>query len=455
MNTLYIECNMGAAGDMLTAALYELLPDKEAFLEKLKNAGIPGVEMSMDKTEKCGITGTHFTVKVNGEEEESLDHHHHDDEGHEHHHHHHHDDEGHEHHHHHYHDDEEHEHHHHHHHDDEDHGHHHEHGHHHDHEHHHVHRGIKDIEDIINSLDLDDSVKKMVLDVYKIVAQAESMVHGKEVSMVHFHEVGAMDAIADITAACLAMSMLKPDRVVVSPVHVGSGQVKCAHGIMPVPAPATAAILKGLPIYGGKVEGELCTPTGAALLKYFASEFGDMPVMSVENIGYGMGRKDFDAANCVRILSGETDDKKDTVIGLSCNVDDMTGEETGYAYDKLFEAGALEVYTFPVGMKKSRQGIIFTVLCREENREEVVKALFKHTTTIGIRELKYERYILERKMRETGHGDMLIRIKDSRGYGVSRSKYEYDDLVKFADEKNISLREAGELLRAEDRKSGT
>ncbi|MCR5733057.1 MAG: nickel pincer cofactor biosynthesis protein LarC [Lachnospiraceae bacterium] len=456
MNTLYIECNMGAAGDMLTAALYELLSDtdKKRYLEQLKKANIPDVEMTMEASEKCGIKGTHFSVRVNGEEEESDDYHHeHHHAGHDHEH-----DHGpHEHHDHghiHEHDDHDHEHGHMHGHGeyDHDHGHMHgdDHGHehtHNGHDHHHVHRGMKDIEDIVNGLDLDPDVKRMVLEVYKIIAAAEGKVHGKDAAMIHFHEVGAMDAIADITACCLAMSMLDPEKVVVSPVHVGSGQVRCAHGIMPVPAPATAEILKGVPVYGGNIEGELCTPTGAALLKYFATEYGNMPVMSIENTGYGMGKKDFAAANCVRILSGNTEGNRDTVTGLSCNVDDMTGEEIGYAYDKLFEAGALEVYTYPVSMKKSRQGIVINVLCREDRREDIVKALFKHTTTIGIRQLCYDRYILDREVKEEELDGMIIRRKDSFGYGVKRSKYEFDDLAKLADAKNISLREAAELMK--------
>nr|MCR5108661.1 nickel pincer cofactor biosynthesis protein LarC [Lachnospiraceae bacterium] len=459
MSSLYIDCSMGAAGDMFTAALYELLEDNYSFMNELKASGIPGVTFEAKDVIKCGIKGTHFVVKVDGVEEISEDvkeahaHHHtevheHAQEEHEHDHHygeshheaHAHEEEGHHDHDHHHGEDHNHEDHHH---DHEEHDHdHHNHG---DHAHHHA--GMTDIENIVNSLSIPAKVRKDVLNVYKIIAEAESHVHGTDVTKIHFHEVGMMDAIADVTAVCLAMDKLSPDKVIVSPIHVGCGQVKCAHGIMPVPAPATAYILKGLPIYGGSIKGELCTPTGAALLKYFATEFGEMPVMSIDKIGYGMGRKDFEAANCLRILYGETEDIQDRVIGLSCNVDDMTGEEVGYAYEKLFEAGALEVYTTSVGMKKSRQGILFNVLCNESNKEEVAKAIFKHTTTIGIRETKYERYILKRELQEVVSDDRIIHRKDSHGYGVSRSKYEYDDLAKLADEKNISFREARELMK--------
>ena len=162
-------------------------------------------------------------------------------------------------------------------------------------------------------------------------------------------------------SVCLWIGL--PDEVVASPVHVGSGQVKCAHGILPVPAPATAHILRDVPIYGGSIRAELCTPTGAALLKYFADRFGPIPAMKIKAIGYGMGTKDFPAANCVRALLGESEDKKDVVLELSCNMDDMTAEQIGFAINRLFECVALDVYTIPIGMKKSRPGTLLGTIC--------------------------------------------------------------------------------------------
>ncbi len=307
MKTLYIECNMGAAGDMVMASLSELLPNPQEFVDVMNSLGLPGVEVSREKSVKCGIAGSHIAVKIHGEEEESHDHPHdhpHDhehDHDHEHHHDHEHDHD-HEHHH-----DHEHDHDHEHHHDhehehDHDHEHHHEHGHEHDHHH----AGLGDIEAIIGALPVSDRVKHDAMHVYGLIAEAEAHAHDRPVTEVHFHEVGAMDAIADVVGVCLLMEHLNPDCVIVSPVHVGSGHVHCAHGILPVPAPATAHILKGVPIYGGSIKGELCTPTGAALVKYFADGFGSMPVMAVEAIGYGMGKKDFEAANCVRTYLGES-----------------------------------------------------------------------------------------------------------------------------------------------------
>ncbi len=395
MKTLYFDLGMGAAGDMLTAALLELLPESDLFLEKLNAIGIPGIVFEKEVSEKCGIRGTHITVRVNGQEEESLDHHDHE--------------------------------------------------HSHDHDHHdhsHSHSSLHDIEHIVcNHLDLPEKVKADVMTVYGLIAEAESAAHGVPVTEIHFHEVGTMDAIADITAVCMLMNELSPDAVIASPVHVGSGHVHCMHGILPVPAPATAYILKDVPMYSGRIRGELCTPTGAALLKHFVTEFGDMPIMTVHAIGYGMGKKDFEMANCVRAMLGETQDSGDEIIELSCNMDDMTGEKTGFAVEKLFEAGALDVYTIPIGMKKTRPGILLRVMCRESDKEIMIRSLFKHTTTIGIREQKMQRYVLQRDIESVDTSLGMIRRKRTHGYGVDRSKWEYEDLRNISCETGLSIDE--------------
>ena len=432
MKTLYLDCGMGAAGDMLTAALLELLPDREKMLERLNGLGIPGVETVCEKTQKCGIGGTCVSVRVHGEEEsEELyghdaahahDHEHTHETGHAH-----------------------------------DHEHTHETEHVHDHEHtheagethspaHHHHSGMHEIEHIVNHLPVSERIRKDILAVFGMIAEAESHVHGVPVTEIHFHEVGTMDAVADITAVCVLMDQIAPDQVIVSPVHVGSGQVKCAHGILPVPAPATAYILKDVPIYGGEIRGELCTPTGAALLKYFASRFGAMPVMRTLAIGYGMGKKDFPAANCVRALLGETEGAGDTVAELVCNVDDMTAEAIGFAGETLLEAGALEVYTVAAGMKKSRPGTVLHVMCAESVKDKMAELIFKHTTTIGIRENISRRYTLSRSMQkiQTPYGE--VRKKFSEGYGVTREKYEYEDLARIAREQGMSIQEVLEAL---------
>ena len=280
-----------------------------------------------------------------------------------------------------------------------------------------------------------------MLAVYGLIAEAESSVHGVPVDQIHFHEVGSLDAVADVTAVCLAMAELAPDEVVVSPVHVGSGNVRCAHGILPVPAPATAYILRDVPTYGGAIRGELCTPTGAALLKHFATRFGDQPVMRTEKIGYGMGKKDFEAANCVRVMLGERESETGDAVLLACNLDDMTPEDVGFAMDALFEGGALDVWTEAAGMKKNRPGWVLSVLCRPEDRETVVRLLFRHTSTIGVRESLVKRYTLTRRTEteETAYG--LVRRKVSTGWGVTREKYEFDDLAAAARASDRSLSE--------------
>lgn len=448
MKTLYLECGMGAAGDMLTAALLELMPDPEAAVTELNSLGIPGVQFSKEAVSKCGIGGTHMTVKVHGEEEsEEMFHHHHEHHDHSHEQEHDHESACHEHHDH-LHEHEDHEHTHEHTHEHEDHEHAHEHSHEHTHEHgdaghtHHHHSSLHDIEHIVcGHLNIPDQVKQDVMAVYGLIAEAESHAHGVPVTEIHFHEVGTMDAIADITAVCLLMNKIAPDQVIVSPVHVGSGHVHCAHGILPVPAPATAYILNGVPMYGGAVKGELCTPTGAALLKHFATRFGDMPVMRTEAIGYGMGKKDFEQANCIRAMLGETEDAGDSVLQLECNVDDMTAEELGFAMEAILAAGALEVYTVAAGMKKSRPGTILCVLCHEDAKETLVRVIFRNTTTIGVREHRCSRYTLKRSFEtvQTPYGN--VQKKLSSGYGVTREKYEYEDLARIAREQGLSLAE--------------
>lgn len=425
MKTLFLNLGMGAAGDMLTAALYELLTEEEKkeFLNKMNSIGIPDTKICAETVSKCGINGTHITVKTGDEEEISEDvstEHHHDhehDHGHDHHHDH-----------------------------DHDHHHDHDHDHHHDHEHSHTHNDMKSIEHIIDNLQIPEKVKKDVVSVYGLIAEAESHVHGVPVSLIHFHEVGAMDAVCDVTAVCYLINMLGIEKIVATPVHVGSGNVRCAHGILPVPAPATAFILKGIPMYGGAIKGELCTPTGAALLKHFVSSFDNMPAMTVDKIGYGMGKKDFAVANCIVAMLGETASRKEEVIRLECNLDDMTPERISFAMEKLFAAGALDVYTINIGMKKSRQGTMLSVLCREEDKETIVQTVFKHTTTIGIRENVMNRYTLSRHIENFSSSIGNVRIKVSSGYGIEREKYEYEDLAAIADEKGLSVEEVVRIL---------
>ncbi len=391
MKILYIECNMGAAGDMLMSALSELHPNPENFIQRLNALKIPGVEVKRNVSVKCGITGTHVDVTVHGHHEDAHMHE--------------------------------------------------------QHEHHHM--GMCEIEHIVSHFELPQKIKNDILSVYRIIAEAESHVHGVPIDEIHSHEIGSMDAVADITGVCMLINELAPEKIVVSPVCTGFGQVKCAHGILPVPAPAAAYILCDIPIYGGNIEGELCTPTGAALLKYFADEFNAMPVMRVSKTGYGMGKKDFETANCVRAMIGITGDVSETVTEISCNIDDMSAEELGFAFEKIMDSGALDVFTAPIGMKKNRQGILLTCLCRKEDTEKISEVIFRYTSTIGLRMSEKKRKTLERQSEiiKTKYGD--IRIKRSRGFGTERVKAEYDDTSVVAEKLGISINDARKLIEKE------
>jgi len=439
MKILYIECNMGAAGDMLMGALLELLPDKAVFLSKINGLGIPGVVVSAEDGEKMGVHGTHMHVLIDGEEEMPAEdvaddgtmlaetgHDHESSHHHDHHHDHDHADcqEGHHH--------------------DHEFVHSHEHEHEHEHEHHHHHSGMDDIMRLIEGMDVSDKVKNDAIEIYRLIADAEAKVHSQPAEEIHFHEVGSLDAVTDVVGNCLLMDMIGAEKVVVSPIHVGSGQVKCAHGILPVPAPATALILKGAPIYGGEIRGELCTPTGAAVLIHFADEFGPMPAMAVEKTGYGIGTKDFPRANIVRAFLGEAAEetggagqaeacgRTDKVLELSVNLDDMTGEEMGFAMEQLLAGGALDVYYTPIIMKKSRPAYKLTVMCMLEDKKKMVELLFRHTTSLGIRIAEFDRCILERHGEEVMTEMGKVRVKVSEGYGVKTVKAEYDDVAEIA-----------------------
>ncbi|HBA96954.1 MAG TPA: nickel pincer cofactor biosynthesis protein LarC [Lachnospiraceae bacterium] len=402
MRILYLECNMGAAGDMLMAALTGLFEEPEEIVLKLNKLGIPDTEYKVNDITKAGIKGKQMSVFVCGGQEEGhrkQDHKHHG---------------------------------------------HHEHGHHNGHVH--VHAGLPDIEHIIDSIDASGKVKSDAKAVYRLIAEAESNAHGCPVEQIHFHEVGTMDAIADIVGTCYLLNELKVDKIIASAVRTGYGEVECAHGVLPVPAPATEYLLRGIPVYSGSIKGEMCTPTGAALLKYFVSSFGEMPVLQIEKTGYGMGKKEFETINCVRAMLGNTADAKEQVCVLSCNLDDMTPEAAGFAMEELFKAGALDVYTVPANMKKNRPGILFNCICEPEQREKIIRLMFLHTTTLGIRETICNRYTLERTITTENTPYGKVHVKHASGWGVSRSKPEYEDIAKIAKEKGMSFLQAVDQL---------
>lgn len=429
MKTLFFECNMGAAGDMLMSALYEICEQKDVFLETMNRVFAPyHITLSAEAITKCGILGTSLHVSIAGEEELPEGHHTHEDAQHTH-------------------TNAQHSH-------EDAHAdvkHSHEDTHadtQHSHEHTHRHTSYASILSEIDALDLPEKVRTDAKAIYHLLGEAEARVHGSTLEQIHFHEVGSLDALADITGCALLLSMLAPDEILCSPIHVGSGFVRCAHGVLPVPAPATAELLKGIPFYTGAVASELCTPTGAAILKYYVSRFCSMPSLQTEAVGYGMGHKDFEIANCVRVFSGtpfkentsapsaespESTDEygfpdDDSVLCISCNLDDMTGEALGLATEILMAAGALDVFTIPIQMKKSRPGILLSCICKPEEKDKFTGLFFLHTSTRGVRYQTYSRAKLEStfETRPTAYGD--IRIKKSSGYGIEKEKAEFEDL---------------------------
>jgi uncharacterized protein (TIGR00299 family) protein len=399
MKTLYLDCSMGAAGDMITAALFELIDNKQDFLKQINSLGLSGVTVSAEPATKCGITGTHVKVKIHGIEEtsigEDISRNNHNQLC--------------------------------------------------NHNHEYCHTNPKKIEDIISNLSIPKKVKANALNIYYLISEAEAAVHGKSIAQIHFHEIGNSDAIADIIGVCMLIDFINPEEIIVSPINVGSGLVHCAHGILPVPTPATAFILKNTPFYGSNVQGELCTPTGAAIIKHFATSFKQMPTIYVQKIGYGMGAKDFETANYIRAFLGETKDKgngsNEQIAQLQCNLDDMTGESISFAVDLLLKNGALDVFTTSIQMKKNRPAILLTCISGKDKADFFAELILQHTTSFGVRKSICDRYTLNRAMsvRETPYGK--IRIKTGKGYNATKSKPEYDDIEKAAHLNNVSFDE--------------
>ena len=383
MRTLYLDCGMGASGDMLMAALAQIAPEGAKICDKINALGLPGVEANAQTVTKNGVTGLHIKVSVYGEDEAEMC------------------------------------------------------GHHHKHEH----RSLAEVCALIDSLALPEKVRDDARAVYTLIAQAEARVHGREPGEVHFHELGTLDAVADVTGVCLLMYELGVERVVASPLRLGYGTVKCAHGELPVPAPATALLLEGVPAYGGDIEGELCTPTGAALVKYFADEFGALPEMTIVRSGFGMGTRDYGRVNGLRAILGEAVERLPRVSELRCNLDDITAEDLAFAQELLLERGALDVYTQPLGMKKGRAGVMLSCLCEEEREAEFAALMLRHTPTLGLRVYHPERITLERRTEreQTEYGE--VRIKYAAGHGVEKSKPEFEDLKRIARETGLSLSE--------------
>src|SRR5215510_1349187 len=416
--TLYLDCFAGASGDMLLGAMLDCGLDFELLKNELLKLGVAGYELSLKRVDRSGISAAKFDVHLTGETYSSEHNHHHD------------------------------------------HARRHEHDHEHSHEHHEHnpqsqspnpqshHRSLSDIKRIISSSNLSGPIKQRAQTIFQRIGEAESKIHNIPIETVHFHEVGAIDSIVDITGACIAFDALKIERIVSSPLHVGSGVFKCAHGTYPVPGPATAELLKGVPIYSKDVEGELVTPTGAAIISTLAESYGPMPMMKVEKVGYGAGTRDYPKfPNALRAIIGELEEDADrtpaTVTVIEANIDDSNAQVFGYLMEKALAAGALDIFYTPVQMKKNRPGVLLTLLCNPSDRERMCDLIFRETTTLGVRYRNEQREILKREFVtvETEYGQIRIKVSRARDGRVMNVSPEFEDCRAAAEKHQVGLRE--------------
>jgi len=314
-----------------------------------------------------------------------------------------------------------------------------------------THRFLPDVEEILNRGSLTQRQRDLALRIFRRLAEAESTAHGMPLERVHFHEVGALDSIADIAGAAIGLDLLGAERITSRPVPTGIGSVKCAHGVMPIPTPGTAALLKGFPIAASNIKMELTTPTGAAILTTIVHEFCELPAMTIESIGCGAGKRDLlEQPNILRLFVGtspDTSTERDTVWVLETNLDDVSGEVIGFTIERLFAAGALDVFTIPIQMKKHRPGVILSVIASESQVPLLETILFRETATFGVRKWRTERSKLQREPHvvQTKWGT----ITGKRGWrdGLNVFTPEYEDCAKVAREQGVPLREVFEVVR--------
>lgn len=309
----------------------------------------------------------------------------------------------------------------------------------------HAHRHLHDIQEIIDKSGISKSAKEKSKEIFLNLAKAESKIHGIDINEIHFHEVGATDAIVDIVGSIIGMELLSIERIQASPIHVGTGFVESAHGKIPVPAPATMELLKGVPTYSTGIKSELTTPTGAAIITTLAESFGPRPEMRILKNSYGAGTRDLEIPNLLRLNLGEfveSNFKRDFVDVVETNIDDMNPQFYEYVMERLFEAGALDVFLTPVQMKKNRPGSNITVLVADDYLEGIVKILLTETTTLGVRiSKKVQRYCLEREIKsvETEWGKIGVKVARNRDSVLNVSP-EYEDCKKVSLENNIPLK---------------
>ena len=400
MRVLYYDCFCGISGDMNLAALLDLGVDAAYLRQELGKLRLEAeYELIIKKDSKNGIGGTRVDVLIKEHEHVHESGHHHHEHGEE--------------------------------------------AMQHTHHHHHAHRSLKDIEAIIQNSDLHDAVKNLSQKIFMEVAKAEAKVHGKDLYEVHFHEVGAIDSIIDIVGAAICLDYLQVDKIVSSTVQLGGGFVKCAHGTIPVPAPATVEILRNLPVKSGVVPFETTTPTGAAILAANVVEFSDEMNLSVEKIGYGIGHRDLDIPNVLRVYIGQSaskDNIKEEQYILESNIDDMNPELYGYVEERLFKSGALDVFKTAISMKKGRMATKLSVLVNKKQEEAVLAVIFRETTSLGVRKFKVEKIMMQRDFEKvsTCYGDVTIKNAYYHGEKV-KYKAEYEECKQIADENNIPI----------------
>jgi pyridinium-3,5-bisthiocarboxylic acid mononucleotide nickel chelatase len=400
---LYFDCFSGISGDMTLGALLDAGLPLDELKRALGSLALPGVHIHVDRVLRTGVSATKFTVHAH---EHNASHGH----GHEHDHHEHGDDR-------------------HHHHDPDD----------------EAHRSLPDIFELIDRAALSVGGRARAKDMFQRLAEVEASIHQMPVDEVHLHEVGALDSIIDIVGTVFAMEWAGADRIVCSPLNVGGGMVTSAHGVFPVPAPATVKLLGEAPIYAGHVQKELVTPTGALIATTFAHAFGPVPSMSIERVGYGAGERDDPSTpNVLRVLIGRAavSADADRVALIECEIDDMNPQIFGVAMEKLYAAGALEVFYVPVQMKKNRPGTLLTVVCRTSDRAAMADVIFRETTTIGLRHCEMDRECLQREhvTVETAIGPIRIKVASRNGL-VLNAAPEFDDCAKLAAARNLSVKD--------------
>lgn len=403
MKLLYFDCFSGAAGDMILGAFLDAGLPLPALTKALGSLGVDGWEVSAERVVKAGITATKFRVHEHAGNDHDHAHGHHD------------------------------------------HAH-----HHHDHARPHRHRTVAQIKEAIDRSALSDTGKARAKHLFDRLAEAEAAVHSMPVEQVHLHEVGELDSIVDIVGAVFAFEWFNAERVVVSPINVGGGMIKTAHGLYPVPAPATVRLLANAPVYGRDVKTELLTPTGALVLSDYASDYGPMPAMRVEGTGYGAGDRDLEGTpNVLRLVIGASDRAASAmrVSVIECEIDDMNPQIFGVLMDRLYAAGALDVFYAPVQMKKNRPGTLVTIIARPEQRESLIDVMFRESTTIGVRSSEVARECLDRATVDLATPVGSVRFKVATRNGtVFNAQPEFDDVAKLAEDQGRPIKEVQAIV---------